>query len=50
MDFLPELFSFLAGLATGFVLKVSIDTRRNRTIQTRNVAGGDIAGGDINKR
>ena len=51
MEFLSEIVSFLAGLVSGFALKVVIDRRKSSTtIQAANRAGGDIAGRDIHKR
>ena len=42
---------FLVGFGTGFSFKVYWDRSRKKVVnQTGNVAGGDIAGGDIKKR
>jgi len=63
MDWGSAVGGFLAGLAGGYTLKVFVDARRNTRItdsqnkdsqghitQQGNVAGGDFAGRDINKR
>jgi hypothetical protein len=52
MEYLKEILSFLAGAITGGIaVKWSIDrSTRTTTTQSRNVAGGDVAGRDINKK
>lgn len=53
-DMLSEVLSFLAGLLSGFSIKVVIDKRRTdksttSTTQTGNIVQGDQAGRDIRK-
>lgn len=50
MEYLSEILSFLGGLFAGWTLKVIIDKSKNSTTLRDNIAGGDIAGRDINKR
>ena len=60
MDWAIGIASFIAGLASGFTLKVAIDFRSKKNVssstaeakggsvaQSGNVAGGHIAGGNI---
>jgi hypothetical protein len=49
MEYLPQILSFLGGLASGWTLKVIIDKSKNTTTISGNKAGGDIAGRDIKK-
>jgi hypothetical protein len=50
MEYLSEIISFLIGLASGWTLKVAFNSRSSHTNQIGNKAGGDMAGGDINKK
>ncbi|MBF3842809.1 MULTISPECIES: hypothetical protein [Burkholderia] len=56
MDLWTHIATFLAGLATGWTLKVVISNRSNRShratfvSQKGNTAGGDIVGGDKSTR
>lgn len=56
MDLWTHIATFLAGLATGWTLKVVISNRSNRShratfvSQKGNMAGGDIVGGDKSTR
>lgn len=53
---IPELVSFIVGLASGFSLKVLVDKRRisieadTTSTQSGNVVGGHMAGRDVNIR
>lgn len=60
MDLASALGGFVAGLVSGYTIKIAIDVRGNKqhvstsvknadgsTIQSGNVAGGHIAGGNI---
>ncbi len=53
-DIVNTIISFIAGLASGFTLKVVIDRSKNKRVttvnQTHNVAGGDIVGGDMKRK
>lgn len=49
MEHLSEILSFLGGLFSGWTLKIIIDKSKNSTTIRDNIAGGDIAGRDINK-
>lgn len=63
MEWAIGVGSFIAGLASGFSLKVAIDVRSKKNVstptaqatggsvaQSGNVAGGHIAGGDVTTR
>lgn len=50
MEHLSEILSFIGGLLAGWTLKIIVDKSRNSTTIRSNVAGGDIAGRDINKK
>jgi hypothetical protein len=50
MEHLAEILSFLGGLVAGWTLKIIVDKSKNSTTIRGNVAGGDIAGRDINKK
>ncbi len=50
MEHLTEIFSFLGGLVAGWTLKVIVDKSNNATKIQGNIAGGDIAGRDVNKK
>lgn len=50
MDIFTHLVSFLAGLGAGWALKIYISSKATNTRQTGNIVGGDMAGGDIQKR
>ena len=53
-EILTGIVSFIAGLATGYVIRIRIDSRKNtadsstRVTQRDVVAGGHVAGRDIN--
>jgi hypothetical protein len=49
MEYLPQILTFLGGLAAGWTLKVIVDRSKNTTTISGNTAGGDIAGRDIRK-
>lgn len=49
MEHLSEILSFLGGLVAGWSLKIIVDKSKNATTIQGNVAGGDIAGRDVNK-
>jgi hypothetical protein len=50
MEHLSEILSFLGGLVAGWTLKIIVDKSKNSTTIRGNVASGDIAGRDINKK
>lgn len=50
MEHLSEILSFIGGLFAGWTLKVIVDRSKNSTTIRDNIAGGDIAGRDINKK
>jgi hypothetical protein len=50
MDIVTHVISFLAGLGAGWTLKVVMNSRSASSSQIGNKVGGDMAGGDINKR
>jgi hypothetical protein len=50
MEHLSEILSFLGGLVGGWTLKFIVDKSKNSTTIQGNIAGGDIAGRDINKK
>lgn len=50
MEHLSEILSFLGGLLGGWTLKVIVDKSKNSTTIKGNVAGGDIAGRDVNRK
>lgn len=56
MEYISEIISFIAGLGAGWTLNLVISRkskktyRKTTTRQDSNTAGGDIAGGDINKK
>ncbi|GAA4414892.1 hypothetical protein GCM10011450_15770 [Advenella faeciporci] len=50
MEYFSEILAFITGLASGWVLKVTIDKSRNSTAINNNNVGGDIAGRDIIKK
>lgn len=50
MDILTHLISFLVGLGAGWTLKIYISSKEVNTRQTKNIVGGDMAGGNIQKR
>lgn len=50
MDIFTHLISFLVGLGAGWTLKIYISTKATNIRQTENVVGGDMAGGNIQKR
>ena len=55
MDWLNHLWTFLAGLVSGYTVKTVISIRSSKTnrvnkvTQRDNTAGGDIVGGDMTK-
>lgn len=62
MDWGSAIGGFIVGLTSGYVVKVAIDARRSTKIsqtqakdsqgvayQAGNLAGGDLAGRDVNK-
>lgn len=49
MEYLSEILSFIGGLFAGWTLKIIVDKSKNATTIQGNVAGGNIAGRDINK-
>ncbi|WP_256583626.1 hypothetical protein [Pseudomonas sp. NFACC36] len=56
MEYLTHLTAFIAGLGTGWSLKVIISnkrfnlSRKTVTRQDNNNVGGDMAAGDIHKK
>jgi|CXWL01.1.fsa_nt_gi hypothetical protein len=50
MEYLSEMLSFVGGLLAGWTLKIIVDKSKNSTTIHHNVAGGDIAGRDIDKK
>ena len=50
MEYFSEILAFIIGLGSGWTLKIIIDNSRNSTVIRNNLAGGDIAGRDINKK
>lgn len=56
MDWAALLGAFLTGLASGWTLRIYISKRsmrvqrKNKVVQTGNVAGGNIVGGDLNSQ
>ena len=54
MDWTQIIIAFIAGFGSGWVCKVVINYRANRSVRTttvsqnNNVAGGNIAGRDVN--
>lgn len=50
MQYISEIMSFLVGLGAGWTLRVAISSRTSKTTQRDNFVGGDMAGGDINKK
>lgn len=49
MEYIKEIVSFIAGaIAGGFAVKLHFS--RKTVNQSGNTVGGDMAGGDINKR
>jgi hypothetical protein len=51
VEYLSAVLSFLAGILSGWTLKVVVDrSKRYSNTQIGNRAGGDIAGRDINKK
>lgn len=50
MEHLSEILSFVGGLFAGWTLKVIVDKSTNSTAIQGNIAGGDIAGRDVNKK
>ncbi|WP_313132893.1 hypothetical protein [Stutzerimonas nitrititolerans] len=56
MEYLTHIATFIAGLGTGWTLKVVISnktsnsSRKTVTRQVNNDVGGDMAGGDIHKK
>ena len=54
MDWTQIIVAFVAGFGSGWVCKVAINYRANRSVltnvvgQNNNVAGGNIAGRDVN--
>lgn len=50
MEHLSEILSFIGGLFAGWTLKIIVDKSKNSTTIRGNVAAGDIAGRDINKK
>jgi hypothetical protein len=50
MEYLTEILSFLGGFLAGWTLKIIVDKSNNSTTIKGNVAGGDIAGRDVNKK
>lgn len=56
MEYLTHIATFIAGLGAGWTLKVVISNKRIQnskkinTQQNYNNVGGDMAGGDINKK
>lgn len=62
MDWFSTIIGFLAGLGTGYSLKIAVDSRKSKrhataeasdngtaTVQSENKVGGDMAGRDIKK-
>jgi hypothetical protein len=50
MEILTHIVTFLLGLGAGWSLKMYVNSRSTSTRQSGNVVGGDMAGGDINKK
>ena len=56
MEYLSHIFTFIAGLGTGWTLKIAItkfsskSSRNSYTSQKGNTVGGDMAGGDMKKQ
>ncbi len=50
MEHLSEILSFVGGLFAGWTLKVIVDKSTNSTTIQGNIANGDIAGRDLNKK
>lgn len=56
MEYLTHIATFIAGLGAGWTLKVVVSNthiRHSKKISTQqkyNTVGGDMAGGDINKK
>jgi len=56
MEYLTHIATFIAGLGAGWTLKVVIsnkhiqNSKKIKTRQENNNVGGDMAGGDINKK
>jgi hypothetical protein len=56
MEYLSHIVTFIAGLGTGWTLKVAItkmsssNSRNSFASQKGNTVGGDMAGGDIKKQ
>ncbi|WP_175652885.1 hypothetical protein [Pseudomonas sp. Marseille-P9899] len=56
MEYLSYIVTFIAGLGTGWTLKVAItkissrNSRNSSASQKGNTVGGDMAGGDIKKQ
>lgn len=50
MEHLSEILSFIGGLFAGWTLKIIVDRSKNSTTIRDNIAGGDVAGRDINKK
>jgi hypothetical protein len=55
MDWQSHIWTFLAGLVSGYTVKTVISIRSSKTKRVNkvnqhgNFAGGDIVGGDVNK-
>lgn len=49
MEYLSEIISFLAGLATGWTIKVRFSKSDNSVTQKNIKAKGDVVGRDKNK-
>ncbi len=52
MDFLSHILTFLAGLASGYTIRIVVSNSRSTRIvsQKGNVAGRDIVAGDNTQR
>lgn len=56
MEYLTHIATFITGLGAGWTLKVVIsnkhiqNSKKISTQQKSNTVGGDMAGGDINKK
>lgn len=53
MEYFSEIMSFLAGLVSGYAIKVIVNWRnekRSNVVTQHSIkAGGDVVGGDLHK-
>ena len=49
MEYLSEIISFLAGLATGWTMKIKLSKSDNSVTQKNIHANGDVVGRDKSK-